>query len=88
VTVEEEEIILATVGKKPDKEDNDEEVLAMVAHFIMTHYAEKEVIKKHCWNGARQRGSSPRMFWWDQPMHLDKEAPDGASNLDSNAGKE
>ncbi len=46
MTVEEEDIILATVGKKPDKEDNDEEMLAMVAHFIMTHYAEKEVIKK------------------------------------------
>jgi hypothetical protein len=28
------------------------------------------------------------MFWWDQPMHLDKEAPDGASNSDSDAGEE
>jgi hypothetical protein len=46
VTVEEEEIILATVGDKHDEEDNDEEELAAVAHYVMTHYAEKEVIKK------------------------------------------
>jgi hypothetical protein len=46
MTVEEEELILATVGNKHDKEDNDEEVLAKVAHYVMTHYAEKEVIKK------------------------------------------
>ncbi len=45
-TVEEEEIILATVGDKHDEEDNDEEELAVVAHYVMTHYAEKEVIKK------------------------------------------
>jgi hypothetical protein len=41
MTVEEEEIILATVGNKHDKEDSDEEELAKVAHYIMTHYAEK-----------------------------------------------
>jgi hypothetical protein len=46
VTVEEEEIILATVGDKNDKEENDEEELAMVVNYVMTHYAEKEVIKK------------------------------------------
>jgi hypothetical protein len=46
VTVEEEEIILATVGDKHDEEDNDKEELAAVAHYVMTHYAEKEVIKK------------------------------------------
>jgi hypothetical protein len=45
VTVEEEKIILATVGDKHDEEDNDEEELAAVAHCVMTHYAEKEVIK-------------------------------------------
>jgi hypothetical protein len=39
VTVEEEEIILATVGDKHDEEDNDEEELAAVAHYVMTHYA-------------------------------------------------
>ncbi len=48
----------------------------------------KYVTMKHCRNGVRQCGSSPRMFWWDQAMHLDKEAPDGASDSDSNAGKE
>jgi hypothetical protein len=46
VTAEEEEIILATVGDKHDEEDNEKEELAAVAHYVMTHYAEKEVIKK------------------------------------------
>jgi hypothetical protein len=46
VTVEEEELMLATVGNKPDKEDKDEGVFATIAHYIMVHYAEKEVIKK------------------------------------------
>ncbi len=41
VTVEEEEIILATVGDKHDKKDTYEEELAMVVHYVMTHYAEK-----------------------------------------------
>ncbi len=41
VTVEEEEIILATVGEKHDEEDNDKDKLAVVAHYVMTHYAEK-----------------------------------------------
>ena len=43
VTVKEEELISATLG---NKEDNDEEVLAMVAHYVLICYAEKEVIKK------------------------------------------
>jgi hypothetical protein len=42
VTVEEEKLILATVGDKHDKEDIDEEVLAVVAHYVMTHYAENK----------------------------------------------
>jgi hypothetical protein len=46
MTVEEEEIILATVGDKHDEEDNDEEELAVVAHYVMTHYAEKEAINR------------------------------------------
>jgi hypothetical protein len=46
VTLEEEEIIFATVGDKHDKEDNDEEELAAVAHYVITHNAEREVIKK------------------------------------------
>ncbi len=46
VTVEEEEIILATVGDKRDKEDIGEEELALVVHYVMTHYSEKGVIKK------------------------------------------
>ena len=48
VTLEEEEIILATVGDNHNKEDNDEEELAVVVHYVMTHYTEKEVIKKKC----------------------------------------
>jgi hypothetical protein len=46
MTVEDKELMLAAVGDKPDKEGNYEEVLAAVAHYIVTHYAEKEVIKK------------------------------------------
>jgi hypothetical protein len=46
VTVEEEELIIATVDDKHDKEDNDEEVLATLAHYVMTHYTEKEGTKK------------------------------------------
>ncbi len=46
MTVEEEEIILATVGDKHDEGDNAQEELTAVAHHVMTHYAEKEVIKK------------------------------------------
>jgi hypothetical protein len=46
VTVKEEEIIFATAGDKHDKEDNDKEELAAVVHYVMTHYAEKEVITK------------------------------------------
>jgi hypothetical protein len=46
VTVEEDKIIFTTVGDKHDEEDNDEEEFAAVAHYVMTHYAEKEVIKK------------------------------------------
>ncbi len=41
--MKEEELISATLG---NKEDNDEEVLAMVAHYVLICYAEKEVIKK------------------------------------------
>jgi hypothetical protein len=46
MTVEEEELMLATVGDKPDKEDKDEAVIATLAHYIMADYADKEVIKK------------------------------------------
>ncbi len=46
MNVEEEELMLATVGNKSDKEELDNEVLAAVAHSIMAHYAEKEGIKK------------------------------------------
>ncbi len=37
---------MRTMGDKHDEEDNDEEELAAVAHYVMTHYAEREVIKK------------------------------------------
>ncbi len=40
--MEEEELTLTTVGDKHDKEDNDEEVLATVAHHVMTHYERKK----------------------------------------------
>ncbi len=68
--------------------------LYTIEHYIgvrrqtISDYIVHRPIFEHCRNGVRQRGSSPRMFWWDQPMHLVEEAPDGASDLDSNAGKE
>ncbi len=34
------------MGDKHNKEDNNEEELAVVMHYVLTHYAEKEVIKK------------------------------------------
>ena len=61
-----------------------------VRRHTISDYIVHWPIFEHCWNGVRQRSSSPRMFWWDQPMHLDKEAPDSASdsNIDSDAGEE
>jgi hypothetical protein len=46
VTVEEEELMLAMVEENPAEHKEDKEVLAMVAHYIMVHYKEKEGIKK------------------------------------------
>ena len=68
--------------------------LYTIEHYIgirwqtISDYIVNWPIFEHCWSGVRQRGSSPCMFWWDQPMHLDEEAPDGAPNSDSNAGEE
>ncbi len=68
--------------------------LYTIEHYIgvrwqtISNYIVNQPIFEHCWSGVRKRGSSPRMFWWDQSMHLDEEAPDGATNLDSNADKE
>ena len=39
-----EQLILATVDENPANDEEDEEVLAAVAHFIMVHYKEKEGI--------------------------------------------
>ncbi len=66
VTVEEEEIVLATVGDKHDEGDNDEEELAAVAHYVMTHYAEKEVIKKKKYkpkSGQYHGGGRDQAVW-------------------------
>ena len=47
VTVEEEEqLMLAKVEENPADVEEDEEVLAAVAHVIMVHCKEKEGIKK------------------------------------------
>jgi hypothetical protein len=44
---EEEQLMLATVEKEiPADDEEDENFLAAVAHFIMVHYKEKEGIKK------------------------------------------
>jgi hypothetical protein len=49
---EEDEFLLATNGGEPDKmgainTEMGDERLSAVAHYIMVHYAEKELIKKH-----------------------------------------
>ncbi len=46
VTVEEEELMMATMGDNPAEEEEDEIFLAAVAHYIMVHYEEKEGIKR------------------------------------------
>jgi hypothetical protein len=43
---EEEQLMLATVEENPADVEEDEEVLAAVAHVIMVHCEEKEGIKK------------------------------------------
>ncbi len=55
---EEEEFLLATNGNKPDDKDDggisnksnhaemNDEALSTVAHYIMVHCAEKEMLKK------------------------------------------
>jgi hypothetical protein len=64
--VEEEELMIATVGKKPDKEDKDEEVLATVAHYAMAHYAENEVIKKNYKPKSGQYPSEAGIKWFGE----------------------
>ena len=46
VTVEQEELMLATADENPAEDEADGEVLAAVAHYIMVHYEEKEGTKK------------------------------------------
>jgi len=43
---DEDQLILATVDENPANDEEDEEVLATVVHFIMVHYKDKERIKK------------------------------------------
>ncbi len=46
VTVEEEGVMLAMMEEDPAEDKEDKEVLAMVGHYIMVHYEEKEGMKK------------------------------------------
>jgi hypothetical protein len=57
-TVEEEkQLMLATVEKEiPSDNEEDEEVLAAVAHFIMVHYEEKQGIKQ-----KKKKNISPKL---------------------------
>ena len=58
-TVEEEEqLMLVTVDENPAGDEEDEEVLATVAHFIMVHYKEMEGIKKKKKNISPRQGST------------------------------
>ncbi len=38
--------MMATMGNNPAEKEEDENVLAAVAHYIMVHYEEKEELKK------------------------------------------
>jgi hypothetical protein len=66
VTVEEEELMIATVGNKLDKEDKDEEVLATVAHYAMAHYAKKKGIKKKHKPKSGQYPSEAGIKWFGE----------------------
>jgi hypothetical protein len=40
------EVMLAMMEEDPAEDEEDKEVLAMVGHYIMVHYKEKEGMKK------------------------------------------
>ena len=69
-----------------------EDVLEEVALHPITYYVEvrrqtiaefivSRPIFEYCRKGRRNRGSSPRQWWWEQPMDLDV-ARDAASAAD------
>ena len=71
--------------RKPDgtwKYPSSEDVLKEVGLYSIGHYVEvrrqtiasfivTRPIFDYCVEGERLRGSSPRQFWWEQPMDLD-----------------
>ena len=76
----------------PTTEDVFEEVgLFCIDHYIqvrrqtIANYIVHRPIFSMCTGAGRRRGSSPRQFWWDQPMDLElarASASDDASVAD------
>ncbi len=58
VTVEEEEVMLANIEESALDEEEDEEVLNAVAHYIMVHYEEKESLKMKKRNTNQKLGNT------------------------------
>jgi hypothetical protein len=68
ITVEEEEVMLANIEECALDEEEDEEVLAAVAHYIMVHYEEKESLKMkkkeiQAKSWAIRAGGRNQTFW-------------------------
>ena len=82
-------------SKNPDGSwdyPSSEDVLEEVGLFSMTHYIEVRIqtianfivirpIFEYCMEAERRRGSSPRQFWWEQPMDLDAARAAGAADV-------
>jgi hypothetical protein len=58
VTIDEEELMMATMDNNPAEDKEDENVLAAVAHYIMVHYEEKEGRKRRKRSTSQNLGST------------------------------
>ncbi len=61
VTVQEGEVMLVMVEEDPVEDNEEKEVLAVVAHYIMVHYKEKEGVKK------KKKKYKPKSGHWAVP---------------------
>ena len=54
------------------------DVLHTIEHYVQVHRARimhwviDQPILKMCRLAGRRRGTTPRLYWWEQPMDLDK----------------
>ena len=53
------------------------EPYVQVRRARILQWVEDRPILKLCWEAERRRGTTPRLYWWEQPMDLD-EASAGA----------